>query len=75
MTATIRAADGSILKQIGLGFPPSYFIQQSAASLLGVSFVGDESVTFDVNNGAVIVYGVRTDNRSQDPSLQFAFVP
>jgi uncharacterized repeat protein (TIGR01451 family) len=75
MTATVRSADGTVLQRVPLNFPPSYFVQQPAASLLGLPLTGDESITFDVTGGAVMIYGVRTDNRSQDPSLQFAVTP
>lgn len=56
-------------------YPSTWFEQVSATQQLGITFTGDESITYEVQSGAAILYGVWTDNTTQDPSLQFALVP
>jgi uncharacterized repeat protein (TIGR01451 family) len=72
LTATVRSPGGAILRTVTLTFGPTYFEQLAAAQQLGVTFNGDESVTYEVTSGAAIVYAAWTDNISQDPSLHFA---
>ncbi|HEX7706137.1 MAG TPA: hypothetical protein VF701_06715 [Thermoanaerobaculia bacterium] len=76
MTATVRNAEGDVIRVAGLEFPGTYFLQAPAADLLGLeSFEGNESVMFTIEEGAAIVYGVWTDNSTQDPAIQHAVRP
>jgi hypothetical protein len=76
MTATVRNAEGAVIRIAALHFPGTYFLQAPAAELSGLeSFEGNESVTFTIEEGAAIVYGVWTDNSTQDPAIQYAVRP
>ncbi len=74
--ATIRIIiadqDGRVLGSISRIYPANFFDQQSAESLAGMTLVGSESLTFELESGSAIVYGAITDNRTQDPTLRYA---
>ncbi len=49
------------------------FEQQSVAALLpGLTVEGSDTITFSINSGKAIIYGASTENKTQDPSLQYA---
>lgn len=49
------------------------FDQQSVAALLpGLTVEGSDTLTFSINSGKAIIYGAATENKTQDPSLQYA---
>lgn len=76
MTATVRRADGEVIRVVPIVLPGTYFIQRPAQELLGIDALhGSESVTFAIESGAAIVYGVWTDNVTQDPAVQYAVTP
>jgi hypothetical protein len=75
LTATVRNAAGAITDVMALQIPPGTFMQEGAPALLGRPFVGDESVTFRVDRGSAVIYGVWTNNVTQDPALQYAVSP
>ena len=54
------------------GYGPSYFLQNSSTGLLGYTLTGGETITFHVDAGSVFIYGATTDNKTNDPSQQFA---
>jgi uncharacterized repeat protein (TIGR01451 family) len=70
--ATVRTASGLLIGTTTLNYPGTWFEQVSATQQLGITFAGDESITYEVQSGAAILYGVWTDNTTQDPSLHFA---
>jgi hypothetical protein len=72
LTATVRNRSGAIVRTTEVTVASNALIQTSAASLLGTPFTGGESVTFTVEEGAAFVYGVWTDNVTQDPTFHFA---
>jgi hypothetical protein len=69
---TVRDANGAVRTTGSKFFPPSYFAQQSADAFLGIPLLANDTISFAVTGGSVIVYGATTDNTTQDPSLQFA---
>ena len=71
-TATVRSADGEVLRTVPLTFGDESFQQSAASVLLGYTFTGDESVVFRIEEGSAVIYGVWTDNVTQDPALQYA---
>jgi hypothetical protein len=75
LTATVRDAAGNVLRVTPLSFTPSYFMQTDAESLLGLTLHGDESVVFHVDEGSAAIYGVWTDNVTQDPAMHYATRP
>jgi len=72
LTITVRDKDGATVKTLQSSFGPSYFIQNSSAGLLGYTLTGGETITFTVDAGSVFLYGATTDNKTNDPSQQFA---
>ncbi len=75
LTATVRNKSGDVVRVVSRTFPATYFVQTDAASLLGVPFTGDESVRFTMHGGNAVIYGVWTDNVTQDPAMQYAARP
>jgi uncharacterized protein YjdB len=72
LTVTVRNKDGATVRTFQQGFSPSYFIQNSSTGLLGYTLTGGETITFSVDAGSVFIYGATTDNKTNDPSVQFA---
>jgi hypothetical protein len=68
----VRDATGVVRTTGAKFYPPSYFAQQTAESLLGIALLANDTISFEVDAGSAIVYGATTDNTTQDPSLQFA---
>lgn len=70
----IYNSDGSIAANLGtIRFAPDAFTQQPASQLLGGrTLAANQSIAFEVVQGAAIIYGTSTDNVTNDPSLQIA---
>lgn len=75
ITATVRDAAGSVVRVAPLTLAPSFFTQTDAETLLGVTLHGDESVVFHVEEGSAAIYGVWTDNITQDPAMHYVARP
>jgi hypothetical protein len=75
MTVTVRDKQGNVVRTVAKSFAPTFFVQGSAADFLGAPLEGGESLSFSVDSGSAIVYGVNADNITQDPSLQLAARP
>ncbi len=73
VTIIVRRADGSIQSTITKSYPPNYFEQIPAHELLG-EIANDQTATFTVSSGSLLVYGSTIDNQTQDPSVQFGRV-
>jgi hypothetical protein len=55
-------------------YPPNYFNQVDAAVLFGVIGIEENDfVEVSVSTGSAIVYGSSTDDRTNDPSVQFVY--
>jgi hypothetical protein len=54
--------------------PANYFTQMSAADFVGVPLHEGDSIMITVSAGSLIAYGATTDNRTNDPSVQFVRV-
>ncbi|MEO6323522.1 MAG: PKD domain-containing protein [Thermoanaerobaculia bacterium] len=73
VTFTVRDANGVVQKIVTRSFPGTYYIQQTASDFLeGYAFTGNESIVVSVGSGSAFVYGTVADNRTNDPSIQFA---
>lgn len=73
ITITARDKDGLVVKTRTREYPPTFFEQVSSASLLeGFVLTGGETLSFEVTHGSAFVYGSTTDNKTNDPSVQFA---
>ena len=73
MTITVRSREGATLDTINRDFPATHFQQTSSTNfLLGLVLTGGESITVRVTSGSAFIYGATTDNKTNDPSIQFA---
>jgi len=72
MLLTLRDSSGNIKKTTPVSYGPNYFVQLSAASLVGTDVAANDSITIAINGGAAVIYGATTDNKTQDPSAQVA---
>jgi hypothetical protein len=72
VTFEIRVFDreGRSVETIMRDYPPSFFGQFSASSLLGRDVTGSELVQVRVTSGAAVIFATTTDNVTQDPSIQ-----
>jgi uncharacterized protein YjdB len=73
MTITVRSREGVTLDSINRDFAPTHFEQVSSTGfLLGLALTGGESITVRITSGSAFIYGATTDNKTNDPSIQFA---
>ena len=73
MTITVRSREGVTLDTINRDFPATHFQQTSSTNfLLGLALTGGESITVRITSGSAFIYGATTDNKTNDPSIQFA---
>jgi hypothetical protein len=73
ITITARNAEGEVVKTVQKNYAPSYFIQISSPQLLdGYLLTGGETLSFRIDAGSAFIYGATTDNKTNDPSQQFA---
>ena len=72
ITFRVLGADGTALWQATRSYPPSTFVQEPAETLLGGPLAAGALITVEVSAGTAIVYGATVDNRTNDPSIQFA---
>jgi virginiamycin B lyase len=75
MTITVRDKQGNLVRTVTKSFGPTFFVQGSASDFLGAPLAGGESLSFSIDSGSAVVYGVNADNITQDPSLQLAAAP
>jgi hypothetical protein len=53
--------------------PPTFFRQTGASDFLGgFALTGGETISIELTNGSLFVYGATTDNVTNDPSVQVA---
>lgn len=69
---TVRDKNGVLRGTTTKTYAPNYFEQVNANAFLGVSLGGSDTITFTINSGKAIIYGAQTDNKTQDPSVQYA---
>ena len=69
-----RDASGAIIRIVTKTYPPTFYEQQSASTLLGGPIAADDSIEVTVSGGSAFVYGATVDNTTNDPSAQFARV-
>ncbi len=69
---TIADRDGRVMTSSSRTYPANFFDQQSGDSLAGLTLSGSESLTIELESGSAIIYGATTDNKTQDPTLQYA---
>jgi hypothetical protein len=69
-----RDASGAIIRSVTKTYPPTFYEQQPASTLLGGPIAADDSIDVSVSGGSAFVYGATVDNTTNDPSIQFARV-
>lgn len=73
MLITLRSKAGAQKGTATKTMTANFFEQPSAAALLpGLTIEGNDTITFTINSGKAIIYGASTENKTQDPSLQYA---
>jgi len=73
MTMTLRRSNGAMKGTLNKSLASNFFEQPSVAALLpGLFLEGSDTITFAITSGKVIIYGASTENKTQDPSLQYA---
>ncbi|HEY1252740.1 MAG TPA: hypothetical protein VGH97_16285 [Thermoanaerobaculia bacterium] len=71
VTITVRDSSGHAVHSVTRTLDADFFMQTSAADLLGFSLGNDQSIEIDFSGGGLIAYGATVDNVSNDPSAQF----
>lgn len=71
-TFTLRLLNstGSSVKSVSMTLEPNYFIQRTAADVMGMPIGNSDVIEIAVEKGALIAYGSTTDNITQDASIQ-----
>jgi hypothetical protein len=69
---TVRDRNGALRSTATKTYPPNYFEQVSSVAYLGRSLDSSDIITFTMTSGRAIIYGGETDNKTQDPSAQYA---
>ncbi|MEK6374277.1 MAG: hypothetical protein AABO58_16440 [Acidobacteriota bacterium] len=73
MTMTLRRSNSAVKGTLTKSLAANFFEQPSVAALLpGLFLEGSDTITFAITSGKVIIYGASTENKTQDPSLQYA---
>jgi hypothetical protein len=73
LAITQRNSTGAVVKGLTRTYPQNYFEQRdSAAFLEGPAVSSNDTIAIRVVSGSAIVYGATIDNRTNDPSIQFA---
>jgi hypothetical protein len=70
---TVRASTGTVLKTLSRSYAPNFFEQTDATSFVGgLLLAANQTITVDVVQGSLFIYGATADNRTNDPALDFA---
>jgi hypothetical protein len=69
---TVRNKNGTLRGTTTKTYAPNYFEQVNANVYLGLSLEGSDTITLTMGSGKAIFYGAQTDNKTQDPSVQYA---
>jgi hypothetical protein len=69
---TVRSKDGAVRNTVNKTYGPTFFEQVNANSYVGVTLSASDTITFAMISGKALIYGSQTDNKTQDPSVQYA---
>lgn len=72
MNINVKDSSGKVVKTLTKTFAPMFFQQVSAASFIEGDLPASGSLFIFISSGSAILYGATTDNKTQDPSVQFA---
>ena len=69
---TVRSKNGAVRNTLNKTYGPTFFEQVSANGFVGLTLDASDTITFAMIAGKALIYGSQTDNKTQDPSVQFA---
>jgi hypothetical protein len=72
IVVTVRNKNGVLRGTIIKDYRPNYFEQINGSVYTGLALEGSDTITFSVSSGKAVIYGAQTDNKTQDPSVQYA---
>jgi hypothetical protein len=72
LNVVVRNSAGTIVRTNPQQFAAGSFTQVSASTIAGGTLAANDSLTFQITAGTVLIYGATTDNITQDPSYQAA---
>jgi len=72
LRVTVKKPNGSVAGVMSRSYNSDYFVQTVGTDFTGIPLSGNEAIYVDVTAGSAIVYGSATDNKTQDPTLQYA---
>jgi hypothetical protein len=72
LSITVRNKSGGLRATANKTYAANFFEQVSANGYLGTTLEGSDTITFTVTSGQALIYGAQTDNKTQDPSVQYA---
>ncbi|MEK6371274.1 MAG: hypothetical protein AABO58_01130 [Acidobacteriota bacterium] len=68
---TVRDKNGAVRNTVNKTYVANFFEQVGANAYVGVTLAGSDTITISMNSGKAILYGAQTDNKTQDPSVQY----
>ncbi|MEA2464799.1 MAG: hypothetical protein QOJ98_2546 [Acidobacteriota bacterium] len=68
---TVHDKNGAVRNTVNKSYAPNFFEQVGANGYVGVILAGSDTITISMNSGKAIIYGAQTDNKTQDPSVQY----
>lgn len=68
---TVRDKNGAVRNTVNKTYVANLFEQVAANTYVGVILAGSDTITISMNSGKAILYGAQTDNKTQDPSVQY----
>jgi hypothetical protein len=68
---TARDKNGAVRTTVNKTYVANLFEQVAANTYVGVILTGSDTITISMNSGKAILYGAQTDNKTQDPSVQY----
>lgn len=69
---TVRNKNSAVRNTVSKSYGPNFFEQVSANAYVGVTLDGSDTISFVMTSGKAIIYGAQTDNKTQDPAVQYA---
>lgn len=72
LNVNVLDSTGRSVKTLQKTFAPTFFQQVSAASFIEADVPQNGAIFIFVSEGSAILYGATTDNKTQDPSVQFS---
>ena len=73
LIVVLRDTDGNVIRTMTKTYLPNWFEQVDSTTFLGgMPIRSNESISITVGSGSAVVYGSTTDNKTNDPNIQYA---